>query len=95
MNELKLAKLADLKVKTSEYTDPSGKTKNHYQTVGALFGTPHHSRLAIKLYASATNDERWLNVYYDEGKEPNFDNQKDAQSVDTVPDDIDLTEIPF
>lgn len=71
MNEPKLAKIADLKVKTGEYTDQSGKTKNRYQTVGALFGTPHHSRLAIKLYATATSDERWLSVYYDENHQSN------------------------
>lgn len=72
MNKLKLSKLADLKVKTGEYTDQSGKTKNRYQTVGALFGTPHHSRLVIKLYATATSDERWLNICYDQDSVPHF-----------------------
>lgn len=80
--EAKLQKIADLKVKTGEYTDKDGKTRGSWQTVGALFGTPHHSRLTVKLYATAYSDERWLSVYYDEDKQPNQAKNESENGID-------------
>lgn len=97
MSENPMKKLGELKIVTGEYTDQGGKTKKRYQSVGAVFGTPHHSRLSVKFYATAFSDERWANLYYDDGCEPQ--KQSDAQERHTAPDSvdtpIDLSEVEF
>lgn len=67
----KLKKVGELKVISGEYTDKeTGKAKNSYRSVAAVFATPHHSRISLKFYATALTDERWANIYWDEGYEP-------------------------
>jgi hypothetical protein len=101
-------KLGELKIIAGEYTGKDGRQKKRYVSVGAVFGTPHHSRLSIKLYATAFSDEKWANVFFDEGCEPNPQSQQveatsgdrvftpEAQPASFGPDEpIDLMEIPF
>ena len=73
MSKTKQKRLGALRIITGEYTDQDGNTKQRYATVGELFGTPDHSRLSVKLPATAFSDEKWVNVYYDEGCAPNFE----------------------
>jgi hypothetical protein len=95
MSDSKMRKIGELKIVTGEYQDKDGKTKKRYQSVGALFGTPHHSRLSIKFYATAFSDERWANVYYDEGAEPHFGDTTGGVERTPVAEDIASEDIPF
>lgn len=52
--------------RTIKYTNKDGEEKNQYITVGEYFATDHSNRQAVKLYATATSDEVWLNIYIDE-----------------------------
>ncbi len=74
-----MKKLGEIKIITGEY-EKDGQTKKRYLTIGAMFGTPHHSRLSIKLNATAFSDEKWANVYYDEDCKPNFIDRFDPVS---------------
>ena len=98
MSENPMKKLGELKIVTGEYTDNEGVTKKRYQSVGAVFGTPHHSRLSVKFYATAFSDERWANLYYDKGCDPqkqsdDIERLKSPDSVASQP--IKPEDIPF
>lgn len=96
MSESPIKKIGELKIKTGEYTDKDGKTKGRYQTVGVLFGTPHHSRLSVKFPATAFSDEKWANVYYDEGCSPrSSDNDAQIERQQVVDEPIRPEDIPF
>lgn len=97
MSEKPMKKIGELKVKTGEYTDKDGKTKGRYQTVGILFGTSHHSRLSIKFPATAFSDEKWANVYYDEGCDPRSSDGDEISGRPRAMDDMEIRpeDIPF
>lgn len=92
--------------RTIKYLNRDGEEKNQYISVGDYFSTDHGNRQAIKLYATATSDEVWLNIYPDEDK-PQDSRPMPTSTVmdeaykDKLPNDseadkpIDLTEIPF
>ena len=92
-----------VKITNGKYTDKDGREKNRYVTVGEYFATDGGHRQAIKLYATAFSDEKWLNIYIEEdGK---FDNdikviEEIGKAKENVLEDIDdkpinLSEIPF
>jgi hypothetical protein len=67
----KLKKVGVLMVTNGKYTK-EGVEKNRYHQVGVVFATPHHSRICIKFDATIAGEGAWANVFYDEGKAPNF-----------------------
>jgi hypothetical protein len=62
-----------VKITNGKY-EKDGVEKTRYVTVGEYFATDHSSRQAIKLYATAFSEEKWLNIYIDE----EFKNNSDA-----------------
>lgn len=72
MSESKISKVGEIKIKAGEFVGDDGKTRNRYISVGALFATPHFSRMAIKFYPTIQSEEKWASVFFDEGKAPNF-----------------------
>lgn len=87
--------------RTVKYTR-DGEEKNQYITVGEYFSTDGGNRQAVKLLATATSDEVWLNIYPLEektDKELTHDFNK-KMTEDVVLEDIDnkpvdLSAIPF
>lgn len=85
-----MKKLYDAVVVTGKYTDPqSGKEKNRYLTVGAVF--EGDKGLSLKLEAlPAAGFNGWINFY-----EPKAREQKPAQQGAPPADDFGDAEIPF
>lgn len=89
--------------RTVKYTNKDGEEKNQYLTVGEYFSTDGGNRQAIKLLATATSDEVWLNIYPLEEVRDNppltqaqaLNNGKDVVLEDIDDKPIDLSEIPF
>lgn len=94
-------KRGTVKVTNGKYTNDAGEEKNRYVTVGDYFSTDGGNRQAVKLYATAFSEEKWLNIYIEEkksDKELTHDFNKQTRNV--VPENIDdkpidLSEIPF
>lgn len=92
-----LRKRGLVKITNGKY-EKDGQEKTRYVTVGEYFATDHNGRQAIKLYATAFSDEKWLNIYIDDEFKP----MPQAKVIeDILPTDedmdkpIDLSEIPF
>lgn len=108
MNDSKLKPYADLKYKARTYTDENGKEKGVWVTVGTLFCTPHGSHMSVKLDTVPVGEfNGWLSVFEREDKKQEFTNKDHAnthefnkrQTSDNIPEDvpenIDLSQIPF
>ncbi len=88
-----LQKVGRLMVKNGTYKDETGKEKNRYHEIGIVLATPHHSQITIKLHANGFGEGMFANVFYDEGKKPNF---ADKEPLGATPaDDITPEDIPF
>lgn len=92
-----LRKRGLVKITNGKY-EKDGQEKTRYVTVGEYFATDHNGRQAIKLYATAFSDEKWLNIYIDDEFKP----MPQAKVIeDILPTDedmdkpIDLSELPF
>lgn len=92
-----LRKRGLVKITNGKY-EKDGQEKTRYVTVGEYFATDHNGRQAIKLYATAFSDEKWLNIYIDDEFKP----MPQAKVIeDVLPTDedmdkpIDLSELPF
>lgn len=73
-----------VKITNGKY-EKDGQEKTRYVTVGEYFATDHNGRQAIKLYATAFSDEKWLNIYIDDEFKPQ------AKVIeDTLPTDEDM-----
>lgn len=60
-----------VRVRGDKYVDQNGKEKRRWHEVGIAVGTPHNSKLFIKLHPSAANKEsQILSIFWDEGKQP-------------------------
>lgn len=94
-----------VKITNGKY-EKDGVEKTRYVTVGEYFATDHSSRQAIKLYATAFSDEKWLNIYIDDEYKTNAPMPQSTvtdaiyKSNDVILEDIDdkqidLSLIPF
>jgi len=68
MSDLK--KRGVVKVTSGKFIGDDGKERNRYVIVGDYLATDHSNRQAIKLYATAFSEERWLNIYIDDENAP-------------------------
>ena len=60
-----------VRVRGDKYTDNNGREKRRWHEVGVVVGTPHNSRLVIKLHPSAMSEKgQYLSIFWDEGKAP-------------------------
>jgi len=82
MSENPLKKIGTVKVANGTYTK-NGVEKTRYNEIGVLLGTPHHSRLVIKLHSNGFGEGQYANVFYDEGCAPNFTDKADDPSDKT------------
>lgn len=93
MSDLKRRGL--VKITNGKY-EKDGKEKTRYVTVGEYFATDHNGRQAIKLYATAFSEEKWLNIYIDDEFKPQAKVIEDILPTDEDMDKpIDLSELPF
>lgn len=88
--------------RTIKYTNKAGEEKKQYITVGEFFTEDDGSRPALKLLATATTDEVWLNIYPLEERDDTpltqaqaLNGGKDVVLKDIDDKPIDLSEIPF
>lgn len=78
--------------RTVKYTTKDGEEKNRYVTVGEFWSSEGGNRRALKLYATLTTDEVWINIYDDEPYVPKEDNLPTDKDMD---EKISLDSIPF
>lgn len=92
-----LRKRGLVKITNGKY-EKDGQEKTRYVTVGEYFATDHNGRQAIKLYATAFSDEKWLNIYIDDEFKP-MPQAKVIEDIPPTDEDmdkpIDLSELPF
>jgi hypothetical protein len=106
MSDLK--KRGVVKVTSGKFTGDDGKERNRYVIVGDYLATDNSNRQAIKLYATAFSEEKWLNIYIDDEYKTNDKSPMPQSAVidaiynkdDVILEDIDdkpidLSEIPF
>jgi len=87
-----------VKISAGKYIGNDGKEKTKYLTVGEYFSSDGGNRQAIKMNATAFSDEKWLNIYLDEGVTPNEFSQvhDEDRVINDIPDEpINLDNIPF
>lgn len=95
MSDLKKRGL--VKITNGKY-EKDGQEKTRYVTVGEYFATDHNGRQAIKLYATAFSDEKWLNIYINDEFKPMPQVKVVEDILPTYGDmdkPIDLSELPF
>jgi hypothetical protein len=86
-----MAKKYDIKLRTGEYTDQSGKTKGRYITAGAIFETK--TGLMGKLEVIPTGD--WNGTFFlSEPKQASELQDRVIDDPETV-DNFNLNDIPF
>lgn len=87
-----LQKIGTLKVKNGTYKDQDGNEKSRWHEIGVVFATPHHSQICIKIHSNGFGEGQFANVFYDDGKKPNF---IDKEPLGGTPVDMKEEEIPF
>lgn len=83
MANIPFKRLGVVKLPSGKYTGRDGKEHTKYAIVGELLGTPHHSRLAIKLNATLSTPEKMLFIDYDKESVPHFSDGQPNQGGGT------------
>ncbi len=84
-----------VKITNGKY-EKDGVEKTRYVTVGEYFATDHANRQAIKLYATAFSDEKWLNIYLDkEDDRPLKQHEVLETTLNARDEPINSSDIPF
>lgn len=80
-----------VKISNGKYTDRDGNERTRYVTVGDYYSSDAGNKQAVKMYATAFSEEKWLNIYLDE---PKGAPQRDT-IAEVTDEPINLDGIPF
>lgn len=72
-----------VKISNGKYTDKEGNERTRYVTVGDYYSSDAGNKQAVKMYATAFSDEKWLNIYLDEPKTEQPQRDKIAEVTET------------